>query len=154
MRCLREKWARVRMIIGGRSEETKTESLSNTSPPGLKVERTVLCLGEPSVQDMSALDWLGGPEEVVLLQTLVGQWRDERSGSMCILSMAGGQIDVLTIRATGSRIFTKSLIHCHGGDGVVWGRNPQREFKMALASKERVTWVRGRREQFSWRKLQ
>ena len=102
---------------------------------------------------MSALAWLGGTESDVIFQSLAGQWVDERNGSMYHLTISEGEIDVHTLRSSGRQIFTKGLIRWRGGK-VVWGKYPQREFKMVEASNGRVAWYRGRRSQFVWKKLQ
>ena len=102
---------------------------------------------------MSALAWLGGGEADVVLHSLAGQWLDERNGLMYHVSISEGKIDVHTLRASGSQIFTKGLIRWYDGE-VLWGSRPNKEFKMVETSKGRVTWCNGCRSKFAWKKLQ
>ncbi len=100
----------------------------------------------------AALRWLGGTEDKVVLKnivsSLVGQWTD-REGSIYTLTQGGGtdehtcgqNIDVLTLRPSGERRYTKGLIRCiasGSGDEVdmFWGRRPQSRFVGTIEEEE------------------
>ena len=112
----------------------------------------------------AALRWLGGSEEEMLLNklasALVGQWAD-REGSIYTLMQGGTDeqhtIDVVTVRPTGERRFTKALVQCHTsgtGDAVMfWGRWPPSRFDGLVVGEGRITWRRGSCT-FDWQKLQ
>ena len=100
----------------------------------------------------AALRWLGGSEtDLYNRALLMGQWQD-RKGSVYTLT-PGKQpstIDVLTVRPSGKRRFTKDLIETRS-DAAFWGKS-QQQF-VGEVSEMQVTW---RREGvvFHWRKLQ
>lgn len=79
---------------------------------------------------MCALKWLGGSEADYLareyMSLLVGQWKD-LDGSLYVLRRGScqNQIDVLTIRPSGQRRYTKGLIRIYEEDesvAVFWGK--------------------------------
>jgi hypothetical protein len=97
----------------------------------------------------SPLAWLGGTDVEVLLRKLAGQWIDG-AGSNYHLHINGNSLDVLTVRPSGKKVYTKRLIRETSGE-IAWGRQPN-EFTLKLDS-GRLVWARGV-QRFLWRKLQ
>ena len=105
---------------------------------------------------MASLLWLGGAEQELLarqtLTELAGQWRGE-DGSQYHLFCAEGKIDVLTVRPSGRRLFTKGLIRSSPRErSVVWGKDPRKLFTLTL-DEGVAMWFRDR-QRFVWCKLQ
>jgi hypothetical protein len=71
---------------------------------------------------MTPLMWLGGPEDASLLQ-LTGTWIDS-AGSLYQLYLSDTQIDVMTTRLNGNRLYTKGLIRELEGS-IAWGKVPR-----------------------------
>ena len=99
----------------------------------------------------SPLEWLGGHEQDHVLKTLAGMWQDDQGSTYYLLENRGASLDVLTVRPSGHRIFTKSLIRSSHGSGAVWGTSAK-AFVLHLDG-DRLQWRRGEKR-FNWRKIQ
>jgi len=99
---------------------------------------------------MTPLEWLGGVARDDTLFVISGTWRDEHGSVYHLQRSLGLSINVLTIRPSGKRIYTKNLVRQHGCC-TLWG-SASKAFISDMDG-DRLTWNRGKK-QFTWHKLQ
>ncbi len=115
-----------------------------------RIKRVSRRLSAIACEMATPLDWLGGDEREIALKLLVGTWRDERGSTYQLFQTTGSSLDVLTMRPSGRRIYTKALIRNHGSC-IVWG-SAAKAFLLHMDG-DHSQWIRGN-QRFIWTKLQ
>ena len=115
-----------------------------------RIKRVSRLLSAIACAMATPLDWLGGDEREIALSLLAGSWLDENGSTYHLFCSSGLSLDVLTVRPTGRRLFTKSLIRNIGGC-VLWG-SAAKAFLLHMDG-DHLQWTRGE-QRFIWTKLQ